>query len=164
MESSAIKKQDQTLATIIHLSVFSKLFIPFGNFIFPVIIWLVGKEKEFINHHGRNAVNFQLSLLLYYIIIACLLIATIIILGARIPNEFFEYDQYSIKIYPGEDNNFLQFLVILVTGALFFLGLIVFELYAVISAAKNASEGKEFKFPLCISFINKDNTENEPIQ
>ena len=164
MESSAIKKQDQTLATIIHLSVFSKLFIPFGNFIFPVIIWLVSKEKEFINHHGRNAVNFQLSLLLYYIIIACFLIATIIILGARIPNEFFEYDHYSIKIYPSEDNNFLQFLVILVTGALFFLGLIVFELYAVISAAKNASEGKEFKFPLCISFIKKDSTENEPIQ
>ena len=164
MESSAIKQQDQTLATIIHLSVFSKLFIPFGNFIFPVIIWLVGKEKEFINHHGRNAVNFQLSLLLYYIIIACFLIATIIILGARIPNEFFEYDHYSIKIYPSEDNNFLQFLVILVTGALFFLGLIVFELYAVISAAKNASEGKEFKFPLCINFIKKDSTENEPIQ
>lgn len=164
MESSAIKQQDKTLATIIHLSVFSKLFIPFGNFIFPVIIWLVGKEKEFINHHGRNAVNFQLSLLLYYIIIACFLIATIIILGARIPNEFFEYDHYSIKIYPSEDNNFLQFLVILVTGALFFLGLIVFELYAVISAAKNASEGKEFKFPLCISFIKKDSTENEPIQ
>ncbi len=164
MESSAIKQQDQTLATIIHLSVFSKLFIPFGNFIFPVIIWLVSKEKEFINHHGRNAVNFQLSLLLYYIIIACFLIATIIILGARIPNEFFEYDHYSIKIYPSEDNNFLQFLVILVTGALFFLGLIVFELYAVISAAKNASEGKEFKFPLCISFIKKDSTENEPIQ
>ena len=164
MESSAIKQQDKTLATIIHLSVFSKLFIPFGNFIFPVIIWLVSKEKEFINHHGRNAVNFQLSLLLYYIIIACFLIATIIILGARIPNEFFEYDHYSIKIYPSEDNNFLQFLVILVTGALFFLGLIVFELYAVISAAKNASEGKEFKFPLCISFIKKDSTENEPIQ
>ncbi|MCC4231027.1 DUF4870 domain-containing protein [Zunongwangia profunda] len=164
MESSAIKQQDQTLATIIHLSVFSKLFIPFGNFIFPVIIWLVSKEKEFINHHGRNAVNFQLSLLLYYIIIACFLIATIIILGARIPNEFFEYDHYSIKIYPSEDNNFLQFLVILVTGALFFLGLIVFELYAVISAAKNASEGKEFKFPLCINFIKKDSTENEPIQ
>ena len=164
MESSVIKKQDQTLATIIHLSVFSKLFIPFGNFIFPVIIWLISKEKAFVNHHGRNAVNFQLSLLLYYVIIACLLIATTIILGARIPNEFFEYHQYYIKIYPGEDNNFSQFLVIFVTGALFFLGLIIFELYAVISAAKNASEGKEFKFPLCINFIREDSPENEPLQ
>ena len=164
MESSVIKKQDQTLATIIHLSVFSKLFIPFGNFIFPVIIWLISKEKAFVNHHGRNAVNFQLSLLLYYIIIACLLIATTIILGARIPNEFFEYHQYYIKIYPGEDNNFSQFLVIFVTGALFFLGLIIFELYAVISAAKNASEGKEFKFPLSINFIREDSPENEPLQ
>ena len=88
MESSAIKQQDQTLATIIHLSVFSKLFIPFGNFIFPLIIWLINKEKSFVDHHGRNAVNFQLSLLLYYIIIACLLIASTIILGARIPLEF----------------------------------------------------------------------------
>ncbi len=161
MESSAIKQQDQTLATIIHLSVFSKLFIPFGNFIFPVIIWLVSKEKKFVNHHGRNAVNFQLSLLLYYIIIACILIATIIIMGARIPFEFFEYNAYNIRIDRVGEEAFLPFIIVLFTGGIFLLGLIVFELYAVISAAKDASEAKEYTYPLCINFIKEDSTLNE---
>ena len=161
MESSAIKQQDQTLATIIHLSVFSKLFIPFGNFIFPVIIWLVSKEKNFVNHHGRNAVNFQLSLLLYYIIIACILIATIIIMGARIPFEFFEYNAYNFRIDRVNEEAILPFVIVLFTGGIFLLGLIVFELYAVISAAKDASEAKEYKYPLCINFIKEDTTLNE---
>ena len=160
MESSAIKQQDQTLATIIHLSVFSKLFIPCGNFIFPLIIWLINKEKSFVDHHGRNAVNFQLSLLLYYIIIACLLIASTIILGARIPLEFFEYNEYNININTAEEAA-LPILVMLFSAGIFLLGLIVFELYAVISAAKDASEGKEYKYPLCINFIKDDTILNE---
>ena len=156
MESSVIKKQDQTLATIIHLSVFSKLFIPFGNFIFPVIIWLISKEKAFVNHHGRNAVNFQLSLLLYYIIIACIFIATIIILGARIPFELFEFNEYNMRIETVSEDSILPIIVILFTAGFFLLGLIIFELYAVISAAKDASEAKEYTYPLCINFIKED--------
>ncbi|WBL21040.1 DUF4870 domain-containing protein [Zunongwangia sp. HRR-M8] len=162
MESSAIKKQDQTLATIIHLSVFSKLFIPFGNFIFPVIIWLVNKEKKFVNHHGRNAVNFQLSLVLYYLVIACLLIIALLIFVARIPLEFLEFNEYNIRIDTVDNEQVLPLLVTLITGGFFLFGLIVLELYAVISAAKNASEGKEYTYPICINFIKEDITENHP--
>ena len=60
----------KNLATFIHLSTFSRFIIPFGNFIGPIILWAANKEKsEFIDQHGKQAINFQISVLLYAIII-----------------------------------------------------------------------------------------------
>ena len=60
----------KTIATWIHLSTFSRFIIPFGNFIGPLLLWVTNKEKsEFIDAHGKQAINFQISLLLYTMII-----------------------------------------------------------------------------------------------
>src|SRR5690606_1647919 len=57
-------------ATIIHLSTLSQYFIPLGNFILPIIIWTsLKKDSAFVESHGRNAINFQLSIFLYTIIL-----------------------------------------------------------------------------------------------
>jgi uncharacterized protein len=57
----------KNIATFIHLSTFSRFIIPLGNFIGPVILWIANKEKsEFIDNHGKQAINFQLSVLLLY--------------------------------------------------------------------------------------------------
>lgn len=52
-----------------HFSIFVGHFIPFGNIIAPLIIWLMKKnESSFVDHHGKESLNFQISLLIYIII------------------------------------------------------------------------------------------------
>ena len=49
-----------------HLTALAGLFVPFGNVIGPLIIWQM-KRQEFpsVDEHGKEAMNFQLSVLLY---------------------------------------------------------------------------------------------------
>lgn len=51
-----------------HLMVLTGLLIPFGNLLGPLAIWLwKRKESEFIDYHGRTALNYQLTLLLFLV-------------------------------------------------------------------------------------------------
>ncbi len=51
---------EKSTGALIHLSVFTQYFIPLGNFIFPTIIWGARKkDSDFVDHHGRQALNFQ---------------------------------------------------------------------------------------------------------
>ena len=70
-----LDNHQKNIATFIHLSTFSRFIIPFGNFIGPIILWASNKEKsEFIDEHGKQAINFQISILLYAIILGTLTI------------------------------------------------------------------------------------------
>ena len=58
-----------TNAMIIQLSAFAGYFVPFGNIILPVILWLVWRNRDpYLDRMGCEAVNFQLSMLIYYLI------------------------------------------------------------------------------------------------
>ncbi len=51
-----------------HLSALAGLIVPFGNFIGPLIIWQVKRnELPALDPHGKAAMNFQLSVLIYEI-------------------------------------------------------------------------------------------------
>ena len=56
------QSQDSEITTIriINLSILSFLGIPFGNLIFPFLIWRRNKELELVNSVGRRIVNFQI--------------------------------------------------------------------------------------------------------
>ncbi len=55
----AISEEDKSLAMLCHL-----LGI-FTGFIGPLILWLVKRESStFVGHHGREALNFQITLML----------------------------------------------------------------------------------------------------
>jgi len=75
-------------AMYIQLSAFTGYFIPLGSIIAPVILWLIWREKDpYIDEMGREAVNFQLTMLLYYIICTALfifLIGLVLIFAAMI--------------------------------------------------------------------------------
>jgi uncharacterized Tic20 family protein len=49
-----------------HMSALAGLVVPFGNLLGPLIIWQM-KRVEFpaLNDHGKEALNFQLSVLIY---------------------------------------------------------------------------------------------------
>ena len=57
-----------------HLMVFTGFLIPFGNVLGPLAIWLwKRKESEFIDFHGKTALNFQITLLLF--LVGCSIVA-----------------------------------------------------------------------------------------
>lgn len=76
--SSAASQEDRTLALITHLS-----GIVLG-FIVPLVIWLVNKDKtdkDFLNDQAKEALNFQITLLIVYVVG---MVLTIILIGALI--------------------------------------------------------------------------------
>ncbi|PKP24373.1 MAG: DUF4870 domain-containing protein [Bacteroidetes bacterium HGW-Bacteroidetes-2] len=62
-------REDKQLLVIMHLSQLLTFITGFGGLIVPLILWLTNKDKvEGMDTHGKEIVNFQLSLILYFII------------------------------------------------------------------------------------------------
>ena len=56
-------KDERTWAMLCHFSAFSGLIFPFGNFLAPLIIWLIKKEEmPFVEDQGKEVLNFQISM------------------------------------------------------------------------------------------------------
>lgn len=55
-------RTEKTLAMVLHLSAFLSGIFPI---VVPLVIWLLKKdESQFINEHGKSALNFQLTMLI----------------------------------------------------------------------------------------------------
>ncbi|MCB0448030.1 MAG: DUF4870 domain-containing protein [Gelidibacter sp.] len=62
-------REDRQLIVITHLSQLVTLITGFGSLILPLILWVTQKEKVYqMDAHGKNIINFQLSLIVYCII------------------------------------------------------------------------------------------------
>jgi len=61
-------------AAACHLTSFSAFFgVPFGHFIGPLAVWILRKKKDpLVNQQGKEAMNFQLSMTTYAVLIALL--------------------------------------------------------------------------------------------
>lgn len=60
----------KNIAVLCHIAGFlGGLYSP-GNIIAPCIIWQLNKNKELVDSHGREAVNFQISMFCYIVILA----------------------------------------------------------------------------------------------
>ena len=72
--------EDRQLAMFCHLGGI------IGGFIVPLIIWLVKKDQSrYIDYHGKEALNFQLTMLIAWVVgvvTACFVIGYLIILAA----------------------------------------------------------------------------------
>ena len=69
-----MEKDEKMWGMLCHLSTFAAFIgVPFGNIIAPLIIWLIKKEESpFVDHHGKEALNFQISMTIYSIVAALL--------------------------------------------------------------------------------------------
>jgi len=78
-------KDERTWAMLCHFSAFAGLIFPFGNFLAPLIIWLIKKEElPFVEDQGKEVLNFQLSITIYLLIsgILCIILIGIpIVIG-----------------------------------------------------------------------------------
>ncbi len=145
---------EKNWATFTHLSALSQYCIPFGNYIFPILIWSTKKDKsEFIDFSGKQILNFQLSVFLYTLILGLIavpiLIATIfstIPLDTIINDTDVMFKHLSIENISG--------IIIVALIAIFaFIGLKVAEFFLIIYASLKTANGERYKYPLTIAFI-----------
>lgn len=62
-------RQDNQLIVVTHLTQLISLVTGFGSLIVPLILWATQKEKVYqMDAHGKNIINFQLSLIVYCLI------------------------------------------------------------------------------------------------
>ncbi|MCB0444156.1 MAG: DUF4870 domain-containing protein [Gelidibacter sp.] len=146
-----LDKHQKNIATFIHLSTFSRFIIPLGNFIGPIVLWIANKEKSaFVDEHGKQAINFQISILLYTIILGTISIPFFIF---KIFNgfDFINFNGFNdFHISIGEPSPLLY-----IGGALGTLAVVGFilELIFIIKASLNARDGQPCHYPLTINFI-----------
>ena len=68
-QQTIMKKTDNQLLAITHLSQLLDYVTGFGGLIVPLILWVTQKDKIVeMDEHGKSILNFQLSVLIYCII------------------------------------------------------------------------------------------------
>lgn len=71
-------KDEKNWAMFCHLAALAGFIIPFGNIIGPLILWQMKKaESAFIDDQGKEALNFQITMIIAAIICAILIIAVV---------------------------------------------------------------------------------------
>ena len=144
---------ERNIATVLHLSTLTQYFIPFGNYIFPIIIWSSKKEYEFVDENGKCVLNFQLSMLLYSILLA--LIAIPILIYTFFHNIPFQaiINDNDIVIENFNAGNLGGFAMVGILAVFLFIVLKVIEFVLIILAAVKAANGESYKYPLSIPFF-----------
>lgn len=144
---------EKNTATFTHLSALTQYCIPLGNYIFPILIWTSKKDKsEFVDYNGKQVLNFQLSLLLYSLILIG--IAIPIFFSIAFQNISFDAIDHDELIF----NNFIsgehiEMVTAGIIAVLLFVCLKIAEFFLIIYAAIKTSNGELFKYPLSIPFI-----------
>ncbi|MES2543662.1 MAG: DUF4870 domain-containing protein [Bacteroidota bacterium] len=141
-------------ATLLHLSSLSQYFIPFGNFILPLIIWSTNKEKsDYVDAQGKQVINFQLSLFLYAVVLSLIAIPILFVTVLKnIPfNEIINDNDAAFNHFSFE--NITGIAVIALVAILIFFFMKIAEFFLVIYGSVRASNGEDFKYPLTLPFI-----------
>lgn len=70
--------QERTWGMLAHLTALSGFVIPFGFIVGPLIIWLIKKdESAFVDDQGKEALNFQISIIIYAVVSSLLILVVI---------------------------------------------------------------------------------------
>ncbi|WP_413999166.1 DUF4870 domain-containing protein [Flavobacterium sp. W1B] len=141
-------------ATFTHLSTLTQYFIPFGNYIFPILIWSSQKDKsEFVDYNGKQVINFQLSLLLYSLILIVIAVPIFIItIFKNIPFNAIINDN-DVIINNLNFENSIGLITAGIIAALLFFALKIAEFFLIIYASIKTSNGEKYKYPITIPFI-----------
>ena len=139
-------KNDNSNAFLIHISAFAGYFFPLGGVIAPLIFWQVKKdESEFLDEQGKEAVNFNLSFLLYTFILGL----------TFIPLFFGSLFRAFENIDHTHNEFFFDFLSMFgFIGGISIIGILsIIRFVFIILAAIRANHGEHYKYPLTIKFV-----------
>jgi uncharacterized Tic20 family protein len=68
----------RTFIVIMHLSQFAGYLVPLLGLILPIVMWATNNDDALIDEHGKNIINWLISLIIYTIISAIL---TVLVIG-----------------------------------------------------------------------------------
>lgn len=139
------QNKENTNAFLIHISAFAGYFFPLGSIITPLILWQTLKDRSpFLDKHGKEAVNFNISFGLY-----------IFILSASFFSFFFGN---FLDLFNGIDVDFGGHHSY--NGLFGFIGIAslvsvisLIKIALIIIASMKANKGEEYKYPFTINFI-----------
>ncbi len=101
--------------------------IPFGNILGPLIIWLLKKDQfPLVDEHGKQSLNFQISMIIYGLLLGVAIFITSI----------------TIILIP----------VAVLLGILLAF-IIIADFVLVVIAAIKVSNGESYQYPFTIRFI-----------
>jgi uncharacterized Tic20 family protein len=124
--NEAVSAQDRNMAVISHVGGY------LTSFVVPLIVWLIHKDQSrYVAHHARESLNFQISQIIYFLVVSCLSVGLYFVL----------------KSMAGGEQAWLPALGVLMLAG---LGFGVFETVAVILASIAAYRGRYYRYPLCI--------------
>ena len=64
-----VSKDEQNWAMGCHLAALSGFLVPFGNIIGPLVVWLIKRaEMPMVDRHGKEALNFQITVMIAFLI------------------------------------------------------------------------------------------------
>ena len=127
-------RNDNNNAFLLHLSAFFGYIFPFGAVVGPLVIWEMNKRKsDFIDRNGKEAINFNLSYLLYTFVLGLSIVPFVI---RTVMNDLHHLDLFGI---------------ISVGSIIGVLAIVKFVL--IIIAASKANQGEVYNYPLTIKFI-----------
>lgn len=66
-----------TYLILMHLSQFAGFIVPGLGFVAPIVMWVVNKENPEVDKHGKNIANFMISMIIYAIASAILILLII---------------------------------------------------------------------------------------
>jgi uncharacterized protein len=85
METSTTSSNVRTWTVLCHASALAGFFVPWaGHILGPLIVWLAKRgDSAEIDEHGKESLNFQISMLIYNLIagVLCLVLIGFVILG-----------------------------------------------------------------------------------
>ncbi len=106
-------KDELMWSTFAHLGFLAGLVIPFGNVVAPLVIWLVFKDRSaYIDYHGKEALNFQITVTIaliasgilvllligIFLLIAVAILALVLSVVAAVKANNGEYYEYPFSI------------------------------------------------------------------
>jgi uncharacterized Tic20 family protein len=153
------QSRERVWATFCHLAALTPLLgIPFGLLFGrlarvligliagPLVVWLIKKdESPFVNRHGKAALNFQISMILYGVLLIGFGFVCLAAVYNADPGRF-----NGVPLVVGHGRLPAPVvmplrLVPIVLGVL--------DLVSVVVGAVRANKGREYRYPLAIPFI-----------
>jgi uncharacterized Tic20 family protein len=68
-QAPQVSKDEQNWAMACHLAALSGFLVPFGNIIGPLVIWLIKRaEMPLVDRHGKESLNFQITVAIAFLI------------------------------------------------------------------------------------------------
>lgn len=145
---------EKNMATFLHLSALTQYIIPFGNYIFPIVIWSSKKnESEFVDYNGKQVLNFQLSIFVYTVVL-CLIAIPIFIYSIvkNVPEGDINIDR-NFVIDNLSMGNLTGISILGIIAVLLFCFIKVIEFVLIIYGAVKTANGEFYKYPLSIPFF-----------